>query len=358
MYLNFSYKKIKNYFTALKIRALVLDLTLVIVNIFSFHYDGKTIIVKRNRINHRLRIVRKALTYAILAYILVDLLIACLLSIVRKLFPKYVASLDEYGYLTRAEYLVKFAFMFNVLKLIVSFFALAHWLNKNNKKVIITLLNEMLKMRQKLNKPIAIDLNKLPPHCNILFHLQFLLIIWNLLNNMRLLMKIEDLLAIAMDFIIDLYYVSLYFMYQIVLLIQWNFHDNLNMNFEKRMACKAFKYKDILRFIALLRRLKKIQHNFAKCLVWFPAIVILKAFLIITESSFLWIYIKQHHNLAGIRLIWLYSSAALCWLDVFLLVFMLSEMCRLDHYARHLLFITAIRQCEAMPDDRGIFKEV
>lgn len=63
--------------------------------------------------------------------------------------------------------------------------------------------------------------------------------------------------------------------------------------------------------------------------------------------------------MSDINLIWLYSSAALCWLDVFLLVFMLSALWRLKQYTHQLLFITAIRQHEAtIPEQSRIIKEV
>ncbi|XP_029407355.2 uncharacterized protein LOC115066383 [Bactrocera dorsalis] len=359
--MNFSneLKKIKNYLTAFKIRTIALDLILVFVNIFNIHYDGKTVIVKRNRINHRLRIVRKVLIYFMLLYILTYICIACFFTTLRIVMPKYAQSLDKYGYAREFEYIVKLGVPIIFLKLLIVSFPLSHWLKNNNKKLIIILLNDVLKILQKLSKRnIAIDFNNLPPYCNILFHLQFLLIIWNLLNNMRVLYKFEDVLSIIMDFIYDSYYVSLYLMYQIVLLIQWNIHDKLNKNFAKRMARKDFNCKDVLHFITMLRRLKNCQRNFAKNFWWLPSIVVMKAFLIISESFFFWNYIRQHNAMSDIRLIWLYSGAALYWLDIFLLVFMLSELRQLDHCAHQLLFMTVIRQYEATPEQSGTIKEL
>ncbi|XP_039958055.1 uncharacterized protein LOC120773126 [Bactrocera tryoni] len=359
--MNFSneLKKIKKYLTAFKMRVIALDLILVFVNIFNIHYDGKTVIVKRNRINHRLRLIRKVLIYFLLLYILAYICSSCFFTNFRTVMPKYAQSLDEYGYVSQLEYIVKLGFSIMLLKLLIVSFPLSHWLKNNNKKLIITLLNDVIKIRQKLSKRnIAIDFNNLPPHCNLFFHLQFLLIIWNLLNNMRVLLKFEDLFTTIMDFIFDSYYASLYFLYQIVLLIQWNIHDKLNQNFAKRMARKDFNCKDVMQFITMLRRLKNCQRNFAKGFWWLPTIVVIKAFLIISESSFFWNYIRQHNAMSDIRLIWLYSSAALYWLDIFLLVFMLSELRQLDHCAHQLLFMTVIRQCEATPEQSGTIKEL
>ncbi|XP_054090652.1 uncharacterized protein LOC128922791 isoform X1 [Zeugodacus cucurbitae] len=358
MNLKLSYKKIKSYFTAFKMREIALDVTLGMVNIFSLHYDGKIVRVKRNRLNHHQRILRKLLVYVILIYNLFSILFLCFISICRKFFPIFVPFLDDDGYLTNTEYSAKLLHTFNTIKYLTTFYALTHWQNNKNKKVIITLLNDMLKMCKKLEKHIAIDFNKLPPHCNFLFHLQFLLIIGNLLNNMCMLFKVEDLLTVLMGINNDSYYATLYVMYQIVLLIQWNIHENVNANFEKRIECNAIKTKDVLKFIALLKHLKNLQNNFAKNFVWLPSVFVFKAFFTITETSFLWNYIRQHNSLAGIRLIWLYSSAALCWLDVFLLVFMLSELRRLDHYTQQLLLKVTTMQYKASSDRRDTFKEL
>ncbi|XP_054090654.1 uncharacterized protein LOC128922792 [Zeugodacus cucurbitae] len=354
MNLILSYKKIKSYFTAFKMREIALGVTLAMVNIFSLHYDGKIVRVKRNRLNHHQRILRKLLVYLTMLNNLCVLITSCLIYIFRKLFPKLVLLLNEYGFITKLEYVSNLSHTFNTIKYLTTFYALIHWQYNKNKKIIITLLNDMLKMSRKLDKHIAIDLNKLPPHCNFLFHLQFLLIIGNLLNNMCMLFKVEDLLTVLMGIINDSYYATLYVMYQIVLLIQWNIHENVNANFEKRIECNAIKNKDVLKFIALLKHLKNLQNNFAKNFVWLPSVVVFKAFFTITETSFLWNYIRQHNSLAGTRLIWLHSSAALCWLDVFLLVFMLSELRRLDHYTQQLLLkVTALQYGR-----RDTFKEL
>lgn len=75
-------------------------------------------------------------------------------------------------------------------------------------------------------------------------------------------------------------------MYQIMLLILWNIHDKLSENFAKRMARKDFIFNDVLQFRAMPRRLKIFQHNFAQDFRWLPSILVVKAFLIITESTF------------------------------------------------------------------------
>ncbi|XP_028899404.2 uncharacterized protein LOC114804613 [Zeugodacus cucurbitae] len=217
-------------------------------------------------------------------------------------------------------------------------FLMICWWKKRNQKTLRTLLNELLVFCWKLNMRLDIDFNKLPPQSSLLFQLHICLIIWNLLNNMRVISSFDFPSQTIKEAINGVYYTCVYLLYQTVLLTLWQLHYKANVKFEMRMVRETFKYKTVLKFIAFLRNLKNFQHRFAKAFVWLARLVALKTFLIVGQSSYLWRYQNQHQTLTDVKLIWLYTNLAESLLDMFLLVFMLSELCRLDRYTQRLLF--------------------
>ncbi|XP_054090653.1 uncharacterized protein LOC128922791 isoform X2 [Zeugodacus cucurbitae] len=326
MFLNLIKRTFKKYLTTFKIRLYALKFTSVLINIYCLQYDGEHVIVKNSRINRYKRKTRKICMLAVFLHILLSFVGCSCIKAFQLYYPKVYLQIDD------LVYLCKLYMATNATKSVITFCMMLCWWNKRNQKTLITLLNELLVICRKLNMRLDIDFNKLPPQSSLLFQLQFLLIIWNLLNNVRRVFSFDNIVHIMKN----VYITSFYLIYQTVLLTLWQLHYKANVKFAMRMERETFKYKTVLKFITFLRNLKNFQHRFAKAFVWLPRLVTLKTFLIVGQSSYLWQ--NQHQTLADVKLIWLYTNLVESLLDMFLLVFMLSELCRLDHYTQRLLF--------------------
>ncbi|XP_029407347.2 uncharacterized protein LOC115066381 [Bactrocera dorsalis] len=341
MDLNLIKNTVKKHLTVFKIRLYTLDITSALINIHSLHYNSKNVTVKNSRINHYQRIARRIFIFIIFVESLFTIVAGSGISIFRKYYPNELDKMNCVGRIP-LERVFKLVMTTSAIKYCITFCVLFCWWNKQSKRAFIKLLNELLRLCRRLTIHFDIDCSKLPPQCSLLFHLQFLVIIGNLLNNLLLAFTFNDIYSSLRDFFNGVFYAPIPLMYQTVLLTLCQLHYKANAQLDMYVACDACKNKYIFKFIVFLSDLKTFQNRFAKAFIWLPRLVAIKTFLIVGECSYLWHYQNHYNTLADVKLIWLYTAVAESLLDIFLMVFMLNELRRLDLQTQHLLYLTVI----------------